>query len=184
MFTEQQLEALRTQIRDMETQVHELESNIRFIKGQIKDHNFEVVKSQFPDLKEGDLVEVLTYYNVPSWVPGGKTHKQFTTQRLFFKEMTVETWSDPSCMSNIQFIFNERKKDGTPSKKTKTIYVSTIDSIQVVTVNPKRFEVYDSNNEVMESFVNYVDALDYFNNNPCKFVYDTKLNLVVEGSDK
>jgi len=47
-----------------------------------------------------------------------------------------------------------------------------------------RFEIYDINNEVMESFNDYTDALDYFNNNPCKFVYDTILNKVVEGSDR
>ena len=47
-----------------------------------------------------------------------------------------------------------------------------------------RFEVYDTNYEVMESFNDYLDALDYFNNNPCMFVYDTILEKVVEGSDK
>ena len=133
MFTEKQLEALRTQIRDMETQVHELESNIRFIKGQIKDHNIEVVKSQYPNLNEGDLVDVLTYYNVPSWVPGGKSSKAYNNQRLYFKGISLETWADPSCMSNIKFDFNEVKKDGTPSKRVTSIYVSSIDSIQKVT---------------------------------------------------
>ena len=47
-----------------------------------------------------------------------------------------------------------------------------------------RFEVYDENYEVMASFNEHLDALDYFNNNPCKFVYDTTLRKVVEGSDK
>lgn len=47
-----------------------------------------------------------------------------------------------------------------------------------------RFEVYDENYEVMASFNEYLDALDYFNDNPCKFVYDTILDEVVEGSDK
>ena len=47
-----------------------------------------------------------------------------------------------------------------------------------------RFEVYDENYEVMASFNEHLDALDYFNNNPCKFVYDTILGKVVEGSDK
>ena len=47
-----------------------------------------------------------------------------------------------------------------------------------------RYEVYDKNYEVMTSFNNYIDALDFFNNNPCKFIYDTILNIVVEGNDK
>ena len=47
-----------------------------------------------------------------------------------------------------------------------------------------RFEVYDLNYEVMASFDEYLDALDYYNNNPCMFVYDTLTNKVVEGSDK
>ena len=47
-----------------------------------------------------------------------------------------------------------------------------------------RFEVYDTNYEVMASFDEYLDALDYYNDNPCKFVYDTLTNKVVEGSDK
>jgi len=47
-----------------------------------------------------------------------------------------------------------------------------------------RFEVYDENYEVMASFDEHLDALDYFNDNPCKFVYDTILGKVVEGSDK
>lgn len=47
-----------------------------------------------------------------------------------------------------------------------------------------RFEVYDTNYEVMTSFNDYLDALDYFNNNHCMFVYDTTLEKVVEGSDK
>lgn len=47
-----------------------------------------------------------------------------------------------------------------------------------------RFEVYDTNYEVMASFDEYLDALDYYNDNPCMFVYDTLTNKVVEGSDK
>lgn len=47
-----------------------------------------------------------------------------------------------------------------------------------------RFEVYDMNYEVMASFDEYIDALDYFNNNPCMFVYDTIAKRVVEGTDK
>lgn len=47
-----------------------------------------------------------------------------------------------------------------------------------------RFEVYDINYEVMASFDEYLDALDYYNDNPCMFVYDTLTHKVVEGSDK
>ncbi len=47
-----------------------------------------------------------------------------------------------------------------------------------------RYEVYDCNYEVMESFDSYLDALDFFNDNPCMFVYDTITNKVVEGSDR
>jgi len=47
-----------------------------------------------------------------------------------------------------------------------------------------RFEVYDCNYEVMASFDKHIDALDFFNNNPCMFVYDTILHKVVEGRDK
>ena len=47
-----------------------------------------------------------------------------------------------------------------------------------------RYEVYDVNYEVMASFNDYIDALDYFNNNPCMFIFDTKVNKVVEGNDK
>ena len=43
-----------------------------------------------------------------------------------------------------------------------------------------RFEVYDANYEVMTSFNDYLDALDYFNNNSCLFVYDTVFGVVVE----
>lgn len=47
-----------------------------------------------------------------------------------------------------------------------------------------RYEVYDINYEVMASFAEYLDALDYFNDNPCKFIFDTVSETVVEGSDK
>ena len=47
-----------------------------------------------------------------------------------------------------------------------------------------RYEVYDINYEVMASFAEYLDALDYYNDNPCKFIYDTEQEMVVEGSDK
>lgn len=133
MLTDKQVQAIRTQISETETQVHELESNIRFLKSELKEHNFEVVRAQYPDLNEGDLVEVTTSYPVPSWVPGGKTSRQTMVSRLYFKELTVETWSDPSCMSNLQMIFYEVKKDGTKSKRTRTIYVQSIDSIKKVT---------------------------------------------------
>lgn len=50
------------------------------------------------------------------------------------------------------------------------------------TVN--RFEVYDCNHEVMADFDDYADALDYYANNPCMFIYDVALGKVVEGSDE
>ena len=133
MYTEEQVQALRKQISDTEAQVHELESNIRFMKLQLKAHNFEVVEARFPDLKEGDLVDVKTFYDVLPWVPGGKKSRQYNTDRLYFKEKTVETWSDPSCMSNVILVFHEVKKDGTPSKRTRNIYYQSIEDITKVT---------------------------------------------------
>ena len=47
-----------------------------------------------------------------------------------------------------------------------------------------RFEIYDINYEVIVSFEEYIDALEYYNNNSCMFVYDTHTNKIVEGSDK
>ena len=133
MYTEEQVQALRKQISDTEAQVHELESNIRFMKLQLKAHNFEVVEARFPGLKEGDLVDVKTFYDVLPWVPGGQKSRQYCTDRLYFKEKTVETWSDPSCMSNVILVFNEVKKDGTPSKRTRNIYYQSIEDITKVT---------------------------------------------------
>lgn len=48
----------------------------------------------------------------------------------------------------------------------------------------KRYEVYDCNKEVMESFDDHLDALDYYNDNNTMFVYDCEKNKIVEGSDE
>ena len=133
MYTEEQVNSIRKGISEAQAQIHELESNVRFLKLQLKAHNFEVVEARFPDLKEGDLVDVKTFYDVNPWVPGGQRTRQYMTTRLYYKEKTVETWSDPSCMSNVILVFNEVKKDGTPSKRTQNIYYSVLEDITKVT---------------------------------------------------
>lgn len=48
--------------------------------------------------------------------------------------------------------------------------------------NTPRYEVYDSNNEVADSFDTWDEANEYYQLEEMQFIFDTKTNKVIEGT--
>ena len=121
MYTEEERKEILKRIKDTEDSIKALQKTLKEDQERILKDNCQKVKERFPDIAQGDKVEVtrkVRFYE--------SRDKEVVKEVLYFDKVAPWNYSFSTDINLVKWWFRKLKKDGTPSLRTVDYYNDTV----------------------------------------------------------
>ena len=123
MYTEKEKKEILKRIKDTENNIKALQKSLREDQELIINDNCQRVKERFPDIAQGDKVEVTRKAGIFDY------HQKDVKEVLYFDKVAPWNYSFSPYIDHMKWWFYKQKKDGTPSLRTVDYYDDLIINI-------------------------------------------------------
>lgn len=120
MYTEEERKEILNRIKDTEGTIKALQKTLKEDQERILNDNCQKVKERFPDIAQGDKVEVTRKAGIFDY------HQKDVKEVLYFDKVAPWKYSFSTNINLVKWWFRKLKKDGTPSLRTVDYYNDTI----------------------------------------------------------